>query len=366
MKSKIKLLLAFLVLILGYNTTVVSQDVSSGLVGYWPLDEGADSITVDASGNNDDGKIHGAAAWVSGMFGKALSFNGLDDYVDCGNNTILEFGVGDFTISAWVKTNQFEDRTIFGKGGDDAGGRRYHLVIDKALLGDANGTIWFILDDDGDEPSGVGKYDPGGTTEVADDKWHHIVAFRDSLTLRLYVDGAEDEGMMNHPDITLPQNYAISNTQYNAYIGCLMSNDPSKGGLNKFFSGIIDDVAIWNRTLTTEEIEYLYNNGDGNPVMEAGTNGVADVAQSKSVSLKNYPNPFNSITTFSFKLQENSHAKLKVYNSLGQEVVVLLDGMRSAGTHKVQFDGSGLTDGIYFAELQTGSYSKGIMILLIK
>ncbi|MHC4494231.1 MAG: hypothetical protein ACYSYM_00240 [Planctomycetota bacterium] len=108
------------VLVLALATTSVGQDIAEGLVGYWPLDEGGGTTTADASGNGNDGTLN-APKWDAGKFGSALNFDGVDDYVDLGNPPILDFGTGDFTVSAWVKTTVPAGETVYGNGGDNSG-----------------------------------------------------------------------------------------------------------------------------------------------------------------------------------------------------------------------------------------------------
>jgi len=81
----------------------VQAQSDDGLVAEWHFDEGYGSVLKDSSGNGNDGTIYGAT-WVDGKFGKALSFDGVDDYVDCGNDRIFDFGTNTFTIETWVKT----------------------------------------------------------------------------------------------------------------------------------------------------------------------------------------------------------------------------------------------------------------------
>ena len=114
MSKKLFCLVSF-VLVLGLTTTVANADIADGLVAYWPLDEGGGTTTADASGNGNDGTLN-LPGWDSGKFGGALNFDGVDDYVDCGNPSILDFGTGDFTISAWIKTTAPAGETIFGNG----------------------------------------------------------------------------------------------------------------------------------------------------------------------------------------------------------------------------------------------------------
>ena len=68
---------------------------------------------------------------------------------------------------------------------------------------------------------------------------------------------------------------------------------------------------------------------------------------------QNYPNPFNPSTKISFGLPQRSNAVLKVFNSLGQEVAVLVNESLEAGTHSYNFDASKLTSGVYVYSLQT-------------
>lgn len=76
----------------------------------------------------------------------------------------------------------------------------------------------------------------------------------------------------------------------------------------------------------------------------------------REISLnQNYPNPFNPSTSIQFHLPENQRVKLVVYDMLGREVAVLVDGMRSAGEHMASWDASNLSSGIYIYSLQTES-----------
>jgi hypothetical protein len=71
---------------------------------------------------------------------------------------------------------------------------------------------------------------------------------------------------MANTNFTIPADYDLAGTSlYGAYIGVIHSH--AKGHLQKFFNGLIDDVAVWDRALTMEEISPLYNNGEGTPVV---------------------------------------------------------------------------------------------------
>ena len=72
-----------------------------GVVAIWPLDEGSGDKVTDASGNGHDGAFaSGEPQWVDGKFGKALSFDGVDDWVEMNDPVVGE--TVDFTIGCWV------------------------------------------------------------------------------------------------------------------------------------------------------------------------------------------------------------------------------------------------------------------------
>ena len=80
---------------------------------------------------------------------------------------------------------------------------------------------------------------------------------------------------------------------------------------------------------------------------------------------QNYPNPFNPATTISFSLTETAHVRLEIFNVAGQKVATLLNETRRAGEHKVVFDASSLSSGIYLYRLIAGNkmdYRKMILL----
>jgi hypothetical protein len=81
---------------------------------------------------------------------------------------------------------------------------------------------------------------------------------------------------------------------------------------------------------------------------------------------QNYPNPFNPRTTIQYGLPHPSSVTLKVYNTLGQEVAVLVGETQEAGYHDVQFDGSGLASGVYFYRLRAGEYVASKRLILVR
>jgi len=84
------------------------------------------------------------------------------------------------------------------------------------------------------------------------------------------------------------------------------------------------------------------------------------IAPSEFTLEQNYPNPFNPSTTIKFSLPSSSYATLKIYDTLGEEVAVLLAKEFTAGTYEVEWNANGLPSGVYFYQLQTGDPSASL------
>jgi len=92
---------------------------------------------------------------------------------------------------------------------------------------------------------------------------------------------------------------------------------------------------------------------------------------------QNYPNPFNPSTTIKYSIPNvetlratSQQVTLKIYDILGREVITLVNKQQKAGSYEVQFDASGLTSGIYFYKLNSGtsagSVTKSMKMILLK
>ena len=81
---------------------------------------------------------------------------------------------------------------------------------------------------------------------------------------------------------------------------------------------------------------------------------------------QNYPNPFNPTTVINFTIPNEGNTKVEVFNILGQKVMTLLDENLEVGTHKVEFDASNLTSGIYFYKLQSNNFTSIKKMMLLK
>ncbi len=86
----------------------------------------------------------------------------------------------------------------------------------------------------------------------------------------------------------------------------------------------------------------------------------------KFILYQNYPNPFNPITTISFLIPHESQVTLKVYNTVGEKVVTLVDNFLSAGKHSIDWDASVFSSGLYFYRMQAGEFVETKKLLLVK
>jgi hypothetical protein len=81
---------------------------------------------------------------------------------------------------------------------------------------------------------------------------------------------------------------------------------------------------------------------------------------------QNYPNPFNPVTNIKFSLPERSNVRITVYNLLGIQVAELVNEVRSAGTHTINFDASDLSSGVYFYKIEAGKFIQTKKLTLLK
>jgi hypothetical protein len=223
---------------------------SAELVAHWPLDDGSGTVAADVTGNGSDGTLNGDPQWVAGKVGGALEFDG-DDYVDCGNQDILNFGTNDWTITAWIRTTQADRGTIFANGSDNSGGIRFTLATHEAN----DDHITLTTDDNSTKVQAL------GATVVIDGEWYHVAGMREGTTTKVYVNGVLDGTN------TVPAEYDFSGaSQSNAYIGAIDGNsDTATVSLEKIYIGIIDDVRIYDSALTEIELQAAMEGGEGYP-----------------------------------------------------------------------------------------------------
>jgi hypothetical protein len=131
-------------------------------------------------------------------------------------------------------------------------------------------------------------------------------------------------------------------------------------------NGYKDLITINSSFRSDNNLNILYQDSLGN-FLETSQSGI----ESNNIPLKielfqNYPNPFNPVTQIRFALAKTADVKVSVYNVNGQKITELVNGLRHAGVHLVDFDGSRLNSGIYYYTLETDGKALTRKMLLIK
>lgn len=207
------------------------------LISYWNFDEDIGNIAVDSVGSND-GTVYGAL-WTSGKVEGALSFDGNGDYVEISDEP-FDFGSNrNFSICLWLKTTS----------------TAYMRVLDKSMAGTSPYTGWSVyisantgqvsiwIKDDADKAKAT------TTTNCADGNWHFITAVADrDGNLKIYHNGnLEDTDSL----------VLVGNIDNNIALAIGRTMDY----YSQQFNGAIDEVTIFGRVLTVEEIQMLYLQG---------------------------------------------------------------------------------------------------------
>ncbi|MEW5759757.1 MAG: LamG-like jellyroll fold domain-containing protein [Candidatus Thermoplasmatota archaeon] len=206
----------------------------SGIVGEWHFQEGSGTLTRDSSGNGNDGAIYGAA-WTSGVIGNALSFDGSNDYVDCGNSKSLDTPDA-ITVETWAYIPPqigTGDKRIVTKGSLE---EPYWT-----LYRNQDSFRWRVR-------SGVsGLHDVFVDGTVSLNVWHHLVVTHVDKNVKMYVDG-ELKDELTGEDLDFGETVGTGKL----LIGARFSSDAYAGA---YFNGIVDEVRIYNKVLTAGQIK---------------------------------------------------------------------------------------------------------------
>ena len=127
--------------------------------------------------------------------------------------------------------------------------------------------------------------------------------------------------------------------------------------------GKLDEFRFYNRALTAAEISGTWNMEL--PVYQGVNSNQNNVPVDYNLS-QNYPNPFNPTTNISYTLPKTGNVKLVVFDILGREISTLVNGVKTAGTHVVNFNASNLSSGVYFYRIEAGDYTATKKMMLVK
>ncbi len=227
----------------------ITLDTDPNLAGWWKLDEASGKTAADSSKNNRKGTLKEGMSFekdsVSGRVGKALKFDGGDGYIQITKYKGVT-GTRPRTVAAWIKTTE-SNGEIMSWGLDDYGQMFiFGFVRNRGRIGvTPNGGYLYIND------------------ETDDDKWHHVAAIVEEAELpnlhddvKLYKDGEPAE----IHDIGLLDLWPIdTGSDVDVRIG-------------RHFKGLIDDVRIYDRALSEDEINALFKLQSNRPLPKSQKN----------------------------------------------------------------------------------------------
>ncbi|HUB79539.1 MAG TPA: S8 family serine peptidase [Bryobacteraceae bacterium] len=228
--------------------------LTSGLLGYWPFDEDSGSVAHDQSGNGYNASLS-QSSWTVGLFGYAVNFNGVSSQ---GVTSSIPFG-SSFSISAWVNPTvtsqtayaavaQAESLTGLFLGVDSSG-TQYKFVVDSGAGSTGSCAFMGVV-------SGCAQ---GGTISSG---WHLATGTYDGTTGNLYVDGV----LVASDTFTAPGSASLALSIARNYVSGAVWN------------GILDDLRLYSRALTAEEVSNLYVLGTTQTLQLTKTADAAAVA----------------------------------------------------------------------------------------
>ena len=230
--------------VLMFIGTAMGEVSREGPVAEWHFDEGAGNVVKDSSGNDNDGIIYGAI-WVDGKFGKALYFDGQDDYVEVPDSSSLN-PTEQIAIESWYKPLSF-----MGAGNEP--------IVDKSYTSHNPPYYQYLLGVTGDgypnvpasfsfsssiNNQAISTHTGQGFWKIG--QWYHIIGIYDSTSVKLYVNGELISSK--------PASGALNNFGTKLRIGTYVN-------FNAFLHGTIDEIRIYNRALSPEEVKQHYESG---------------------------------------------------------------------------------------------------------
>jgi hypothetical protein len=314
----------------------LSGSLQNGLVGYWPFCGNAN----DDSGNGFNGTVSGAILTTDrfGNSNSAYSFDGVNDQIDVSGSN---FGTSAFTISGWFEMNTTQTQNSLNwkqifMGGYSNSNKTFEIQTFKEntnfkLLGNIRQITAF------DKTVTSVNY-------VNTSNWIHFVFVNNLSSIVLYLNGVPvATNTHDLTDVMDNNNYVFGNGQGNCS--------------NRWWEGKIDDIGIWNRALTTNEISSLYNQNQCINTITATDTLIINVGQlsyTAPVTFANnitiYPNPANTQVNISFNnIADLAGGTIKIINSLGQQVATTPISLSGTNTTLALNTWGGT--GLYFVQI---------------
>jgi len=223
-----------------------SNGLLTDLESYYKLDEASGTIQ-DSHGSND-GTNNGATYGATGIINDALDFDGTNDRVSMGNVLSFDARSEALSASAWIKCNNFSSQMdIINKQNATT------PYTGLAIRVRTDAQINFLLRGSDSPLSNVIERDTD--TTISTGSWYHIVCTHDgsgdASGMTIYINGSSQAVTTLYDNLTT----TTENTA-DFQIG-------ARGTAGGFFDGIIDEVGIWSRELSSTDVANLYNSGSG-------------------------------------------------------------------------------------------------------
>lgn len=269
----------------GYSS--MSSNLNSGLVGLWYLNEKAGTLVSDASGKSNNGRLFGALVSETGKLGSSIRFNGSTNYIEVPFSNTLNTSI--FSTCSWVNLNggRSTNRSLISNRDGISPLKGFSIFA-------SNGETWDFYTGDGNSTWSILK----GPT-VSYYKWQYICATFNGNTKILYIDGVAVASAVGN---------MVLNTTRPLRIGASANETTA----SLFFNGLIDEVAVWDRSLSASEIRELYRRGANRIKYQIRTCASADCLDQEALtsSFKGWKGPDNTGLSYFSELYNRSSNSL--------------------------------------------------------
>lgn len=328
-----KKLLNFFIFISSVHLTINAQVPSyvptNGLESWWSFTGNAN----DDSNNNNDGTVYGANLTNDrfGNLNSAYAFDGIDDFISINDNSTLK-PTNQITISAWVNIDENQTgnfRRIISKQYEDLQNFATYQLITGTNNSTFKGTAGLALrTGPGNSQIQTNIYSWSGDNGVSLlNQWQHILGVYNGSQLKFYQNGI----------LVSTVNFSgnlFYDTQ-NLLVGKGKEGE-TLPGTEIFFKGKIDDIGIWNRALTEQEIDNLYNNSLSTSTFINSTINI-------------FPNPTSSVISVFNKNFNLDDYTFHIFNNLGQ---LITEGRLLNDLTNIQLDKFISQSGIYYIQIK--------------
>jgi hypothetical protein len=236
-----------LVIFVVFSATVATADLMEGLVAYWPMDEGAGDVAADASGNGHDAALLAGAQWETAgpqVGSAAIEFDGTNGRLVAGTFDVVGGGI---TLAAWIKPDDFDigDARVISKSTDWGGNDHWWML---STINDNHVMRFRLKTDDGQSTETL----IASSGELIAGEWVHVAASWDGSMMRLYRNG-EEVGNIAKGGAAVATDASVAVSIGNQH--------PDTPHPDLPFDGLMDDLVVYSRALSSDELNELAAGG---------------------------------------------------------------------------------------------------------